>query len=55
MDSEVEDRVDGVKLHLSRSKDSSRTLSDDVSMRSPRWVILWAGHLLPIPPWNPDP
>uniref|UniRef100_A0A3B3RZY8 Myosin XVIIIAa n=1 Tax=Paramormyrops kingsleyae TaxID=1676925 RepID=A0A3B3RZY8_9TELE len=54
MDSEVEDRVDGVKLHLSRSKDSSRTLSDDVSMKSPRWVTLWAGHLLPIPPWNPD-
>ncbi|XP_048853883.1 unconventional myosin-XVIIIa-like isoform X3 [Brienomyrus brachyistius] len=37
MDSEVEDRVDGVKLHLSRSKDSSRTLSDDVSMKSPRY------------------
>ncbi|CAF93221.1 unnamed protein product [Tetraodon nigroviridis] len=35
-DSEVEDRVDGVKSWLSKSKGSSRNLSDDGSLKSSR-------------------
>ncbi|KAL4657307.1 unconventional myosin-XVIIIa-like isoform X1 [Arapaima gigas] len=36
IDLEVEDHVDGVKLLLSRNKSSSRNLSDDLSLTSPR-------------------
>ncbi|KAI1903664.1 hypothetical protein AGOR_G00029530 [Albula goreensis] len=35
-DSEVEDRVDGVKSWLSRNKGSAKNLSDDGSLKSPR-------------------
>ncbi|XP_041863467.1 unconventional myosin-XVIIIa-like isoform X2 [Melanotaenia boesemani] len=36
-DSEVEDRVDGVKSWLSKNKGSSKTLSDDGSLKSTRY------------------
>ncbi|XP_061105154.1 unconventional myosin-XVIIIa-like isoform X4 [Conger conger] len=37
-DSEVEDRVDGVKSWLSRNKGSSKNLSDDGSLKSSRYA-----------------
>ncbi|XP_051973111.1 unconventional myosin-XVIIIa isoform X1 [Xyrauchen texanus] len=36
MDSEVEDRVDGVKSLLSKSKGSTKTLTDEGSLKTPR-------------------
>lgn len=41
MDSEVEDRVDGVKSLLSKSKGSAKTLSDEGPQKTTRLV------------WNP--
>uniref|UniRef100_A0A4W5KEB1 Myosin XVIIIAa n=1 Tax=Hucho hucho TaxID=62062 RepID=A0A4W5KEB1_9TELE len=38
-DSEVEDRVDGVKSWLSKNKGSTKTLSDEGSLKSPRSVL----------------
>uniref|UniRef100_A0A3B5LJ84 Myosin motor domain-containing protein n=1 Tax=Xiphophorus couchianus TaxID=32473 RepID=A0A3B5LJ84_9TELE len=38
-DSEVEDRVDGVKSWLSKNKGSSKTLSDEGSLKSTRLVL----------------
>ena len=38
-DSEVEDRVDGVKSWLSRNKGSSKTLSDEGSLKSTRLAL----------------
>uniref|UniRef100_A0A8C7FTZ2 Myosin XVIIIA n=1 Tax=Oncorhynchus kisutch TaxID=8019 RepID=A0A8C7FTZ2_ONCKI len=46
-DSEVEDRVDGVKSWLSKNKGSTKNLSDDGSLKSARSV--W--HPLPPSPW----
>lgn len=37
-DSEVEDRVDGVKSWLSKNKGSAKNLSDDGSLKSSRLV-----------------
>lgn len=37
-DSEVEDRVDGVKSWLSKSKGSSKTMSQEGSLKSTRLV-----------------
>lgn len=37
-DSEVEDRVDGVKSWLSKNKSSTKTLSDEGSLKSTRSV-----------------
>lgn len=37
-DSEVEDRVDGVKSWLSKNKGSAKNLSDDGSLKSSRSV-----------------
>ena len=37
-DSEVEDRVDGVKSWLSKNKGSTKTLSDEGSLKSTRLV-----------------
>ncbi|XP_068601584.1 unconventional myosin-XVIIIa [Brachionichthys hirsutus] len=39
MDSEVEDRVDGVKSWLSKSKGSGKTLSDEGSLKSSRFAL----------------
>lgn len=36
VDSEVEDRVDGVKSWLSKNKGSTKTLSDDGNLKAPR-------------------
>lgn len=42
VDSELEDRVDGVKSWLSKNKGSSKALSDDGSLKgSSRWVQGW--------------
>lgn len=38
-DSEVEDRVDGVKSWLSKNKGSAKNLSDDGSLKSSRSVL----------------
>lgn len=38
-DSEVEDRVDGVKSWLSKNKGSTKTLSDEGSLKSTRLVV----------------
>lgn len=38
-DSEVEDRVDGVKSWLSKNKTSTKTLSDEGSLKSTRLVL----------------
>uniref|UniRef100_A0A3P8SC37 Myosin XVIIIA n=1 Tax=Amphiprion percula TaxID=161767 RepID=A0A3P8SC37_AMPPE len=38
-DSEVEDRVDGVKSWLSKSKGSTKNLSDDGSLKSSRYAV----------------
>lgn len=38
VDSEVEDRVDGVKSWISKNKGSTKTLSDDVNLKTPRSV-----------------
>uniref|UniRef100_A0A8C3G6S6 Myosin XVIIIA n=1 Tax=Cyclopterus lumpus TaxID=8103 RepID=A0A8C3G6S6_CYCLU len=38
-DSEVEDRVDGVKSWLSKSKGSTKNLSDDGSLKSSRFAV----------------
>uniref|UniRef100_A0A8D3AYH9 Myosin XVIIIAb n=1 Tax=Scophthalmus maximus TaxID=52904 RepID=A0A8D3AYH9_SCOMX len=38
-DSEVEDRVDGVKSWLSKSKGSAKNLSDDGSLKSSRFAV----------------
>lgn len=38
-DSEVEDRVDGVKSWLSKNKGSAKTQSDEGSLKSTRSVI----------------
>lgn len=38
VDSELEDRVDGVKSWLSKNKGSSKALSDDGSLKGSRWV-----------------
>uniref|UniRef100_A0A8C4GJN5 Myosin XVIIIAb n=1 Tax=Dicentrarchus labrax TaxID=13489 RepID=A0A8C4GJN5_DICLA len=46
-DSEVEDRVDGVKSWLSKSKGSAKNLSDDGSLKSSSPVASW--HSLPEP------
>uniref|UniRef100_A0A8C4XSE3 Myosin XVIIIA n=1 Tax=Falco tinnunculus TaxID=100819 RepID=A0A8C4XSE3_FALTI len=42
VDSELEDRVDGVKSWLSKNKGSSKALSDDGSLKGSRWVQDWA-------------
>uniref|UniRef100_A0A3Q3ICT7 Myosin XVIIIAa n=1 Tax=Monopterus albus TaxID=43700 RepID=A0A3Q3ICT7_MONAL len=39
-DSEVEDRVDGVKSWLSKNKGSTKTLSDEGSLKSTRLVLM---------------
>ncbi|XP_044058240.1 unconventional myosin-XVIIIa isoform X3 [Siniperca chuatsi] len=39
IDSEVEDRVDGVKSWLSKSKGSTKNLSDDGSLKSSRFAV----------------
>lgn len=51
-DSEVEDRVDGVKSWLSKSKGSAKNLSDDGSLKSSRSVRteLWLQSVLSICP-----
>ncbi|KAK2823185.1 hypothetical protein Q7C36_019785 [Tachysurus vachellii] len=36
VDSEVEDRVDGVKSWISKNKGSTKTLSEDVNLKAPR-------------------
>uniref|UniRef100_A0A8C5H6W7 Unconventional myosin-XVIIIa-like n=1 Tax=Gouania willdenowi TaxID=441366 RepID=A0A8C5H6W7_GOUWI len=41
-DSEVEDRVDGVKSWLSKNKGSTKTLSDEGSLKSSRLVYLFS-------------
>lgn len=41
VDSELEERVDGVKSWLSKSKGSSKALSDDGSLKGSRWVQGW--------------
>ncbi|NXT14371.1 MY18A protein, partial [Prunella fulvescens] len=38
VDSELEERVDGVKSWLSKNKGSSKALSDDGSLKGSRWV-----------------
>lgn len=38
MDSEVEDRVDGVKSWISKNKGSTKTLSDEDNLKAPRSV-----------------
>uniref|UniRef100_A0A8D0EU72 Unconventional myosin-XVIIIa n=1 Tax=Strix occidentalis caurina TaxID=311401 RepID=A0A8D0EU72_STROC len=38
VDSELEERVDGVKSWLSKNKGSSKVLSDDGSLKGSRWV-----------------
>lgn len=38
-DSEVEDRVDGVKSWLSKNKGSTKTTSDESSLKSTRLVL----------------
>uniref|UniRef100_A0A8C6UC11 Myosin XVIIIAb n=1 Tax=Neogobius melanostomus TaxID=47308 RepID=A0A8C6UC11_9GOBI len=40
-DSEVEDRVDGVKSWLSKNKNSAKNLSDDGSLKSSRQTLYW--------------
>uniref|UniRef100_A0A8C7ST66 Myosin XVIIIAa n=1 Tax=Oncorhynchus mykiss TaxID=8022 RepID=A0A8C7ST66_ONCMY len=50
-DSEVEDRVDGVKSWLSKNKGSTKTLSDEGSLKNSRSVLLhWrpGGRELPL-------
>uniref|UniRef100_A0A8C5T4Y7 Myosin XVIIIA n=1 Tax=Malurus cyaneus samueli TaxID=2593467 RepID=A0A8C5T4Y7_9PASS len=42
VDSELEERVDGVKSWLSKNKGSSKALSDDGSLKGSRWVQGWA-------------
>lgn len=42
VDSELEERVDGVKSWLSKNKGSSKALSDDGSLKGSRWVQSWA-------------
>uniref|UniRef100_A0A8C3U8R7 Unconventional myosin-XVIIIa n=1 Tax=Catharus ustulatus TaxID=91951 RepID=A0A8C3U8R7_CATUS len=42
VDSELEERVDGVKSWLSKNKGSSKALSDDGSLKGSRWVQCWA-------------
>lgn len=39
-DSEVEDRVDGVKSWLSKNKGSNKTQSDEGSLKSSRLVLV---------------
>lgn len=39
-DSEVEDRVDGVKSWLSKNKGSNKTQSDEGSLKSSRLVLM---------------
>lgn len=39
-DSEVEDRVDGVKSWISKNKGSTKTLSDEGSLKSTRLVLI---------------
>ncbi|XP_029817146.1 unconventional myosin-XVIIIa [Manacus vitellinus] len=41
VDSELEERVDGVKSWLSKNKGSSKALSDDGSLKGSRWVQGW--------------
>lgn len=43
VDSEVEDRVDGVKSWFSKNKGSAKTLSDDGDLKAPRsvWVTFF--------------
>uniref|UniRef100_A0A4W5KEB9 Myosin XVIIIAa n=1 Tax=Hucho hucho TaxID=62062 RepID=A0A4W5KEB9_9TELE len=48
-DSEVEDRVDGVKSWLSKNKGSTKTLSDEGSLKSPRSVLSVAEMASSIP------
>uniref|UniRef100_A0A8C5H6E4 Unconventional myosin-XVIIIa-like n=1 Tax=Gouania willdenowi TaxID=441366 RepID=A0A8C5H6E4_GOUWI len=43
-DSEVEDRVDGVKSWLSKNKGSTKTLSDEGSLKSSRLVLTFSFH-----------
>lgn len=43
-DSEVEDRVDGVKSWLSKNKGSAKNLSDDGSLKSSRSVLPLSPH-----------
>lgn len=49
VDSEVEDRVDGVKSWLSKNKGSTKTLSDDGNMKAPRsvWITFFPGLKCP--------
>lgn len=39
-DSEIEDRVDGVKSWLSKNKATTKTLSDEGSLKSARLVLI---------------
>lgn len=39
-DSEIEDRVDGVKSWLSKNKATAKTLSDEGSLKSARLVLI---------------
>lgn len=57
-DSELEDRVDGVKSWLSKNKVSPKTVSEDGSLKSSRWAWWawasspagWSSSGLPPPP-----
>uniref|UniRef100_A0A670KA22 Myosin XVIIIA n=1 Tax=Podarcis muralis TaxID=64176 RepID=A0A670KA22_PODMU len=44
VDSELEDRVDGVKSWLSKNKGSSKTVSEDGSLKSSRLALWEKGH-----------
>lgn len=44
VDSELEERVDGVKSWLSKNKGSSKALSDDGSLKGSRWVQGWVAE-----------
>uniref|UniRef100_A0A663F9Z8 Myosin XVIIIA n=1 Tax=Aquila chrysaetos chrysaetos TaxID=223781 RepID=A0A663F9Z8_AQUCH len=55
VDSELEERVDGVKSWLSKNKGSSKALSDDGSLKGSRWVQGWALPRRRSPPPFPRP
>uniref|UniRef100_A0A8C1SMA1 Myosin XVIIIAb n=1 Tax=Cyprinus carpio TaxID=7962 RepID=A0A8C1SMA1_CYPCA len=54
-DSEVEDRVDGVKSWLSKNKGSAKNLSDDGSLKSSRSVLQPHFPRYPTEWFNPNP
>uniref|UniRef100_A0A8C5T4Q2 Unconventional myosin-XVIIIa n=1 Tax=Malurus cyaneus samueli TaxID=2593467 RepID=A0A8C5T4Q2_9PASS len=49
VDSELEERVDGVKSWLSKNKGSSKALSDDGSLKGSRWVQGWKASVASAP------